>query len=240
MVRKGPAGSALKKNPPAIFVASMQIANTTGIINAEQSGFYRKLLETLPMKSRLNQVIDAYQKSHGPELDRVGHYTEQQKTLLSAIRVATQCKDHNGRRDSHQNRIRQITLDLWSEAVTRKFRQLRTASSFDQLHSILKVAKINGVGELTIYDSANRIGLFLKIWPDRIYLHAGTRIGLRNLMGKAKGPYVYKKSLPKDLQQSSLSCSAIENLLCIYKDALDPMLDKKPFQLAIRKATSRC
>jgi hypothetical protein len=192
------------------------------------------------MKSRVNQVIDAYKEAYGPESDRVGHYTKQQKTLVAAVRVATQCKDHNGRRDPHQNRIRQITLDLWSEAVTGKLRQIRTAASFDQLHTVLKGTKIEGIGELTIYDSANRIGLFLKIRPDRIYLHAGTREGLRNLLSKAKGPYIYKKALPKELQQSNLSCSAIENLLCIYKDALNPMLNEKSFQLAIQKVGSKC
>ena len=194
----------------------------------------------LTMKSRLNQIIDAYKEAYGPELDRVGYYAEQQKTLLSTIQVATQCKDSDGRRDPHQNRIRKITLDLWSEALTTQVSRIRTASSFDQLHSIVKGAKIDGVGELTIYDSANRIGLFLKIRPDRIYLHAGTRDGLRNLMGSAKGPYIYKEALPNELQQSELSCSAIENLLCIYKDALDPTLDEKSFQLAIRRSSSKC
>lgn len=184
--------------------------------------------------------MDAYKENYGPESDRVGQYAEQQKTLLSAIQIAAQCKDENGTRDSHQNRIPQLILDEWSNAVAGKVRALRAASSFDALYIILKQTNVKGIGELTIYDSATRIGRYLKKYPERIYLHAGTRTGLRKLMGKVKGSYLFKNELPPELRQSRLSCSAIENLLCIYKDALDPLLDGQSFQRALSKVASKC
>ena len=37
------------------------------------------------------------------------------------------------------------------------------------------------LGELTVYDVAHRIGAYLQLEPDVVYLHRGTRIGARYL-----------------------------------------------------------
>ena len=60
----------------------------------------------------------------------------------------------------------------------------------------------NLIGDLTVYDISTRIGAFLKLEPNRIYLHAGTRIGARALLpvtGRAwiiRGPPAAVKKNP--------------------------------------------
>lgn len=36
---------------------------------------------------------------------------------------------------------------------------------------------IPGLGELYVYDTTLRIGAKLNLFPDKVYLHAGTRLG---------------------------------------------------------------
>ena len=60
--------------------------------------------------------------------------------------------------------------------------------------------QIKGIGELTIYDTALRIGFYLDIYPDKVYLHAGTREGAKRLIGEDKvknKKYLEMSELPK-------------------------------------------
>jgi hypothetical protein len=40
---------------------------------------------------------------------------------------------------------------------------------------------IKGFGELAVYDCSLRVGSYLNLLPDKIYLHAGTRKGAEAL-----------------------------------------------------------
>jgi hypothetical protein len=50
-------------------------------------------------------------------------------------------------------------------------------SSFDELFQMVDnaIGGIHGIGPLTVYDTACRIGEYLNLKPEKIYLHAGTR-----------------------------------------------------------------
>ena len=43
------------------------------------------------------------------------------------------------------------------------------------------VEPIPGIGELYVYDTSFRIGAKLNLFPTKVYLHAGTRRGVRAL-----------------------------------------------------------
>jgi hypothetical protein len=81
------------------------------------------------------------------------------------------------------------------------------------------IGPIPGIGELTVYDTAVRIGARFQLEPDRVYLHAGTRDGAKALLD-VDGPReaIERDELPAQLRV--LSPREIEDLLCIYKDAL--------------------
>jgi len=92
------------------------------------------------------------------------------------------------------------------------------AADFAALHRLVEdqIGGIKGVGDLTVYDIAHRIGARFGKVPERVYLHAGTRIGARafDISGASFDP----KILPQPF--SRLAPSEIEDCLCIHKDEL--------------------
>ena len=98
--------------------------------------------------------------------------------------------------------------------------QLRRATSFDDLFDLVDkhILPIQGIGPLTVYDTALRIGARLGLSPTRVYLHAGTRAGARELGLDAQRGTIEMDELPEPLRQ--LSPREAEDLLCIYKSWL--------------------
>ena len=79
-----------------------------------------------------------------------------------------------------------------------------------------EIGSIKGIGALTAYDIAHRIGAHFGKAPRLVYLHAGTRTGARvfNISGDSFDPRILPKAF------SRLAPSEIEDCLCIYKDEL--------------------
>ena len=59
--------------------------------------------------------------------------------------------------------------------------EIRRAQSFASLLQVIESVKCPGIGELTVYDTAIRVGLGQGVQPDRVYLHAGARVGANRL-----------------------------------------------------------
>jgi hypothetical protein len=93
-------------------------------------------------------------------------------------------------------------------------------SSFSELIASIQHSKIKGIGDLTIYDTAQRIGNYLGIQPDKIYLHRGVRTGAEILLGKIKTKFIIKDQLPAPFSKSDLSAADFEDILCIYKNRI--------------------
>jgi len=67
-----------------------------------------------------------------------------------------------------------------------------------------------------------RIGIYLKLYPDFIYLHSGTKIGLENLLNKKiKDVYIKKENLPEPFWSCDLLSIQLEDLFCHYKKELN-------------------
>jgi hypothetical protein len=66
-----------------------------------------------------------------------------------------------------------------------------------------------------VYDTALRIGAKLGLEPDVVYLHRGTRSGVKVLGMDAGRPFVRPDELPDELRV--LRPHEIEDCLCIYK-----------------------
>jgi hypothetical protein len=81
------------------------------------------------------------------------------------------------------------------------------------------------VGELMVYDTALRIGAFLKLEPVSVYLHAGTKTGAKALGLTVSGKKnINVTDLPKEFRK--LKPHEIEDCLCIYKDNIDSLRHK--------------
>lgn len=145
-------------------------------------------------------------------------FSRNQVSLKDSIRVSSLCINQEGKRHPHQYRIPQSVLEAVCKELLQNINKVRQAHSFDELYRLVSSFEIFGLGKLTTYDIATRIGAYLKLSPDRVYLHAGTRAGAKNLLGKIPGPYLFKADLPKPLRNKTISYAEIEDILCIYKN----------------------
>jgi hypothetical protein len=147
-----------------------------------------------------------------------------QPSLEVTIELAALAKLENGKRHPHQYRIPKEALEEASEHLLRA--SLDKCKSFDELHHTVnsKIRNINGIGRLTVYDTATRIGAYLKIKPQLIYLHQGTEVGAKAVVNlKRKQKTLKTKDLPEPFQL--LEPHEIEDCLCIYADELKQLKD---------------
>lgn len=169
---------------------------------------------------RLESIIKAYKilKQQNPDtwiLD-----CSNAKTIEVAIERAATARNNAGRKHDHQLRIPNSVLDSFAVEILEKKNEIKKVQSFDDLISIVDNCRIKGISDLTIYDTAHRIGEFIKKYPDKVYLHRGTRTGAEILLGKIKESYITISQLPQPFQTSNLTAAEIEDVLCIYKDRL--------------------
>lgn len=131
----------------------------------------------------------------------------------------------DGKKHSHQWRIPPKTLAKGAAALHAISDKLQAAPDFLELWFLVQAAfkPIFGLGELAVYDAADRLRHRLGLESKHvIYLHAGTRIGARKLIGRrlprdvAWG--IQRHQMPEGLRD--LSTHEIEDILCIYKDEL--------------------
>jgi hypothetical protein len=123
----------------------------------------------------------------------------------------------------HQYRINKAAAEEFSKRLMRNKARLKKATAFDELFGIIEKFEkdFKGIGPLTIYDTAHRIGCRLGLKPEKVYLHAGTEKGTRALLKgrfKRATKFCNKDELPGELRE--FSAEHIENILCIYKNSL--------------------
>jgi hypothetical protein len=83
-----------------------------------------------------------------------------------------------------------------------------------RLHTLL--FDIFGVNEMYVYDAAKRIGVYRRLTPQKVYLHAGVRKGVKALGLNTRGRRsVEFDELPRSLR--GLSPHDLENFLCSYR-----------------------
>ena len=77
------------------------------------------------------------------------------------------------------------------------------------------ISGLSGIGEVMVYDTAHRIGSYLGLEPEYVYLHAGTRVGAVALGFDRSAGWIEIADLPAAFRR--LKPSEIEDCLCIYK-----------------------
>jgi hypothetical protein len=126
------------------------------------------------------------------------------------------------KRHPHQRRIRRESIFLFKRHLlsSRSISRLRACQSFDEVYDFvaLESAEIDGIGQLFVYDTSLRIGSFLGLLPETVYLHAGALMGARHLGFRSKLSPLSPKKLSKELRQ--MTAYEIEDFLCIYKEQI--------------------
>jgi hypothetical protein len=173
----------------------------------------------------LDKIVSEYLSASWPQHEKErAWYGEQTQTLCEAIERACMSRaptyNKKPKKSSHQSWINDCIL-LGAVTALKEFKgEFAQAKSFEEIIIAAKKGadQVRGVGQLCTYDFALRIGCYLKISPDVIYLHAGTRIGAEALLGKLKDSTLNVDALPDAFRK--LTPDQAENVLCIYKDVL--------------------
>ena len=130
--------------------------------------------------------------------------------------------DENGKKFPHQYRIPNATLDAYKTELLPLEKEFMSSKDFDKIYELFKKHKTYGIGILTIYDVALRVSQNYKIYPDYVYLHAGTKTGALNagLIKKyGKNDKLTLDEISKKLKWlKGVKPYLIEDFLCVYKD----------------------
>lgn len=131
------------------------------------------------LEFRAERAVSDYIEHHRERAQReLRFFTRVSKFREAIWYAALSCITDSGKHP-HQWRIPRATLKEFATRLLAKTGDLRRASSFDEIHRIVSgVGKhLKDIGELTVYDTALRIGANRRHAPSRVYLHQGTRDG---------------------------------------------------------------
>ncbi len=160
-------------------------------------------------------IVSAYIHDHRADARDEMRFFESQPSLVDAIRNAVR---PGGRKHEHQYRIPSALLDEAERRLKVATANLVQAPDFATLHALIdsKIGRLPGIGPLTVYDIAHRLGAFLGKTPVLVYLHSGAKTGAAALgfRGKAIRPEVLPAAFLR------LSATEIEDCLCLYSDHL--------------------
>ncbi len=166
-------------------------------------------------------IINAYKQKRRHRTEPWISACIEQKHLSLVIKLAANAskgaKGKYGDKHPHQYRIPCVILESFFINLLQIEDNVSACKSFDELLQLIEKVKVKGIGALTIYDTALRIGANLQLRPDRIYLHAGTKAGAEKLLSKKiREAFIFKEDLPTSFSSSDLECWEIEDLLCHY------------------------
>jgi hypothetical protein len=181
--------------------------------------------------------------------DQVVKFCRKSKNYAQAVRRAVEARDKNGKHHNHQSKV-DITArrKLGSKMCAKRFSKYAKALSkrkdegpdwlytrFDALYDAIDDIKPKGIGPVTVYDVAVRVGAYLDIEPQAVYMHAGVRQGVKALgaalcaVGEVKVgedlkrmaslkmiPMSYFPSVWKDM-----SADDVEDMLCTYREVFE-------------------
>lgn len=138
-------------------------------------------------------------------------------TWLEAIERSWQSRDHDGKMYGHQRRVAG-KLNIGLEAC---LNQNRSPDNFDSFHAVYSWVEsitrpINGLAATTTYDVARRLGAWLGMQPEMVYLHTGAAKGAKKL--GIRGEMVSLDDFPQEIRK--LGATHAENFLCIYNNFL--------------------
>lgn len=186
-------------------------------------------------KDDLLGCVKEWRKKEKPRIKNEFQFYEDAGSLKESIKKAALAKKSNGKRHPHQRQNSECLVIWFNRLVLPRIRKkIRAADDFKQLISEIELqskkvnptissrflGKGNRIGELAIYDTAHRIGAYLGIHPERVYLHRGTREGARDLRDRLGLTLkISRKSLsvaefPPAIQR--LKAHEIEDFLCWY------------------------
>ena len=139
-------------------------------------------------------------------------------TWSEAVERAWRSLGKNGKMYGHQYRVGKQLLDEGLKICLSRNRQSDSFNDFHAIYSWIRsvTEPTDGLGLVTTYDVARRLGSWLGIQPKMVYLHGGAAKGAKKL--GIKGETVPLNDFSIEIQK--LGATHAENFLCIYKNRL--------------------
>ena len=186
-------------------------------------------------KTSLIGIVQKYVEHHRPQTQTEMDCFKNLSSLEEAIEHAGLAITGDGKRFGHQRRLKRAVLEKAKERLLRNKAEIEKCKSFDDLFALIEILTqpIEGIGELYVYDTSFRIGVFLNLYPERVYLHAGTRTGAGYLGLDTEAKFLERSVFPPEFDQ--LEPFEIEDVLCIFKDELKALGEGKDLLPGIQK-----
>lgn len=165
----------------------------------------------------LEKLINKFRIEYkGLYLDK--DYYETLDSIEDVIDNAAMAIKHNGKKHEHQHRIKTDVLRTVRNKLINNKNDITKVNNFEDIMGIVKKCSVKGFGKLSCYDTSLRIGFYFKIYPQEVYLHAGTRKGAKGLGVNQPKRSIKKESLPEPLKK--LEPYEIEAFFCVYRKEL--------------------
>jgi hypothetical protein len=164
----------------------------------------------------LSTLVAIYRRKHGPRIAAYLDYFTKLEAHDDAIRFA--CHGKEGRIHGHQHLVGKEKVEQARKVLQRHADEIMACKSFDDLLTLVedRTSSIDRFGILAVYDTSLRLGAHLHLWPEVVYLHAGTKKGCKALGVETKGGTVEMERLPKPVRE--LEPYQAEDFMCIFKD----------------------
>lgn len=135
---------------------------------------------------------------------------------------AVHARDKWGKRLSHQRRLLKHVIPTAYALFKAKSGRLQLVCDFDDLFGLIDgtPGKVLHSGDLYAYDTALRIGAYLRLYPTPVYLQTGAMTGARKISRTDRARTILLALFPVDYH--CLAPFEMENLLCCNKRDLHP------------------
>lgn len=173
-----------------------------------------------------NMVVDYINLKMQEDINYVKLYKEKSKDLNYedyVEYVVVFCPDHMWFIESFGM---ENVLKLVESYLKTNEDEVNDCKSFDEIIMFMNKAKIKNFGELSQYDRALAMGIYLNLMPDKVFAHAGPRYALEYILGdeynskiktlkdSKKIKYIDICDLPIEFQQFKENIYLAENCLC--------------------------
>ena len=165
--------------------------------------------------------------------DQVIPFTASSPDLETAIRRACESKCIQGKTCNHQSKVPIALRREYADVLVRNIDRMEATANFEEMHDLMTRLRFKGIGPVTTYDAAIRIGAYRGMQPAMLHVKAGVRHGLDILVDRLGpvDPYWGKASCvevdPQDLFTAYPPLIAfqddideMEDFICGFKEGL--------------------
>lgn len=159
---------------------------------------------------RVSAAIQAYSRLHGGEIEQERRWYANRASLEDAVRSAAFAETPSGSRHGNQQGIPRKRLDEAAAILAGALDRIRECDSFGELQWVVErlIGGVRGLGPVMIYDTARRVGAYLDLEPDRVYLvrsrarEGAARLGLgdRRVIHRSELPAPLRRLRPADAE----------------------------------------